>query len=192
MEQEIVVWGIICGGRGEQEEKSNHNLKGLVWRAAIYQRMRLKALSFFLSPHSPPSGSRVVEAEQRRKERTQNLKWLERCCHRFTYSMCSLAKRGFNMKSTGCHMTLVTACFYFIFKAKWHFKLLAFTNEHVSKTLQRADKFQISFNFWQRYIWLPLKKTTHLVIPLCFDNVSAKSTSELVDKGWKLTLNDTW
>lgn len=71
MEQEIVVWGIICGGGGEQEEKSNHNLKGLVWRGAIYQRMILKALSFFLSPYSAPSGSRVVEAERERKGRAE-------------------------------------------------------------------------------------------------------------------------
>lgn len=140
---------------------------------------------------TPHPGSRVVEAEQERKERAGNLEWLEGCCHRFTYSTCSLAKRGLNMKSTACHMTSVTAGFYFTFKAKWHFKLLAFTNKHVSKTLQRADMFQISFNFWQRYIWLPLKEITQLAVPLFPDSVSAKSTSELVDKDPKLTLNDT-
>ena len=105
-EQEIVVWGIICG---EQEEKSNHNLKGLVWRGAIYERMRLKALSFFLSACSAPSGSRVADAERGwRDEERENWQWLEwGGCQGFTYMF--ISQRGFNMKSAGyqwfSHMT---------------------------------------------------------------------------------------
>lgn len=143
MEQEIGVWGIICGGGGEQEEKSNHNLKGLVWRGGIYRRMRLKALS--LSPHSGPSGSSVVEGERGRIE--GELTMIRGCGAVNSLLTWSLAKRGFNMKSTQhqwlSHMTEVAAILFYFFQAKWHSKLLDFTNEYVSNTLQRADKFQL-------------------------------------------------
>lgn len=98
MEQEIVVWGIIYGGGGELEEKSNHKLKGPVWRGAIYQRMRLKALSFFLSPHSAPSGSRGCRGWER-GERDVWQGWEPRAVSGLL--TCSLAKRGSNVKSTG-------------------------------------------------------------------------------------------
>lgn len=60
---------------GEKEEKSNHNLKRLVWKGAIYPRMRLKALFVFLVSFAPPSPApplalRAVEAV-REREREQ-------------------------------------------------------------------------------------------------------------------------
>jgi len=78
-EEESYLWRDGAGNSGlrnhlrsgEQGEKSNHNLKGLAWRGAIYQRMRLKAFSFFLSSYSLPLGLRVVEAERRRKKKSR-------------------------------------------------------------------------------------------------------------------------
>lgn len=64
-EQEIVVWRIICGSSREQQEKSNPNLKGLMWREVIYQKMRAKVLSFLLSPRILPLGSRIVREGRR-------------------------------------------------------------------------------------------------------------------------------
>lgn len=119
MEQEIVAWGMIvqwCWRAGREKQS---RLKGWCVERAIYRRMRVKALfpSTYSAPRAP--GWRVWEGGQ----------WLE------------LRRENYRISVSSSHHIGDSSSLYFIFKAKWHFKLLAFTRENVSGTLQRADTF---------------------------------------------------
>lgn len=83
---------------GEKEEKSNHNLKRLVWKGAIYPRMRLKALFVFLVSFAPPHphptlGLKGCGSREGEGKRADMIMVRVLGCQRFTLLACSLAKK---------------------------------------------------------------------------------------------------
>lgn len=101
-----------------RKRKAITTLKRLVWRGAIYHRMRLKALSFFLSPHSAPSGSRVVEAKRGRKEGAELTMIRVGGCQRFTYVFISqkrLQHEKYRISAISSHDIGDSHVFYILF-----------------------------------------------------------------------------
>lgn len=130
------------------------------------------------------------ERKKRKKENWQRLEWGG--CQQFTYMVISqrrLQHEKYRISVIFSHDRGGSIFYYFCERLSGTLNCWV-SPVNVWKSLQRADKFQLSTNFWQRYIWLPIKAKPHLVIPFCFDKFSAKSPLELLDKGWNETSSD--
>lgn len=116
MEQEIVVWGIICGGGWrEGREKQSQLKKASVERGYLPENETESSFRFsclLCTPRPRPTlglkGCRSHEGEEKGK-RADMIMVRVLGCQRFTLLACSSAKKykyGFNMKSTGCQQFL--------------------------------------------------------------------------------------